>query len=1159
MDCLACGRNNAADRMECEVCGSLLVDAFAHVDDARTDPIEMIGGSRISSADTDALLRAAREMSEDDFEPRESLRRYATPTSYTGELPRLFRFGNRYQILEKLGEGGMGRVYKALDLELDRAVALKTIRGDKSSSSEIRERFKQELILARKITHKNVIRIYDLGEFEGMKFFTMELVEGQSLREVLNEKQKLSVAETLSFMKQMLAGLAEAHSQDVVHRDLKPQNIMVDGRGIIRIMDFGIARTADSATMTGTGEMMGTPDYISPEQVKGETATAPSDLYSFGIILFELLTGETPFKGDTPIAKIVARIQAKAPSPRALNPDIPAYLERIILKCLEADPDLRYRSAEAMLEDLAREQVDSSLWPRAKKAVSRRPGWVAAACLAGALGVGVWYNMTQPSSAVAADVRTTTLAVLPFHNVTGADDLAWMEVGIPEMLITDISQSPTLRPVTAAHMNQILQDLGKEDQSRFDEQTLGVVSEMADAQVSLHGRFVEAQGQLRMDLVLRDSRTGVSTPIQIDGPATEVFGLVDAITVEVAKELDLDAGVDRPIHEVSTASLAAFRAYHQGLAALRGGANQAAVPLFQEAIAEDSNFAMAHARLAEAFFHAGNESGARDAIAEAERLAQIVQLPRGERYEVHAIAARIDDDPETAVESYRELQKLYPNDPGVLHSLASSLETMGQVEEAVATYRDVLALDPQYGGALLGLGRMLVTNRRPREAIPILQQAVDSGEFEGDLETLGMIHSILGVAHRDLNEFELALEELQKSLECRRSAKDSRGVAATLTNAARVHAALGRLQQARDLLNEGLSVARESGNSTMESYALLNLGAVHQQSGDLSAALSNYKDTLEIEWERKEHTELIYRLNAIGHIYSLLGKYADAMVYLEQAKVHIAASNDVKGRAYNLYSIGKIHRVKGNYKDAIAALLGSMQLSQKMGDLEEVANVHDELADLYIDQNRLEDAKASVEASLALSEQLGTPSRIAQSRIQEARLALAEERFDDAGRALEEAERSLDGLEEKGLLPHLTLVRGKLMREQQETQSALRSLMATKRLFQQSGHVALELETTIELARARLDANDVRSADELVAEVIRTTERSRLRPLLSEAFLTGSQVSAALGEPQRALEQIEKAHGLATEFDGRRFMNEAEQFRRLIDAADASLTDDSSP
>ena len=217
--------------MECEFCQALLVDVFAsRGDDAKTDPIQVIGGAVDRSTDTDALLRAAQEVNQDDaaLDDRAPLQRLPRPFGYTGDLPRLFRFGDRYQILEKVGEGGMGRVYKALDLdlELDRPVALKTIRAEKGNSREALERFKQELILARKITHKNVIHIYDLGESDGMKFFTMELVEGENLREVLDERKKIPVKECLSLMTQILSGLGEAHSQGVVHRDLKPQNIM---------------------------------------------------------------------------------------------------------------------------------------------------------------------------------------------------------------------------------------------------------------------------------------------------------------------------------------------------------------------------------------------------------------------------------------------------------------------------------------------------------------------------------------------------------------------------------------------------------------------------------------------------------------------------------------------------------------------------------------------------------------------------------------------------------------------------------------------------------------------------------------------------------------------------------------------------------------------
>ncbi len=414
VDCPSCGRANASDRVECSNCEELLVDVFESREE-KTDPIMAIG--RDLSVETDDVGNDSGD----------GFTRFPTDVQYSGDLPRLFRFGNRYQVLEKLGEGGMGRVYKALDLELDRAVALKTIRTEKGRGPEVLKRFKQELVLARKITHKNVVRIYDLGEAEGgVKFFTMELVEGKSLRDLLNEKKTFSTKEAISFMKQMLSGLAEAHSQGVVHRDLKPQNIMVDESGVLRIMDFGIARTADTATLTGTGEMMGTPDYISPEQVKGDTTTAQSDLYSTGIILYELLTGDVPFKGDTAISKVVARLQVKPTPPRTLNPQIPPYLERIILKLMEVDPDLRYKTADEVLQDIEREQVDSSLFLRTRKAILRHRGWIAAV-LVGSLGLAVWLLGETPSGEVTADVPVTTIAILPFHNMTGNAELAWME------------------------------------------------------------------------------------------------------------------------------------------------------------------------------------------------------------------------------------------------------------------------------------------------------------------------------------------------------------------------------------------------------------------------------------------------------------------------------------------------------------------------------------------------------------------------------------------------------------------------------------------------------------------------------------------------------------------------------------------------------------
>jgi len=208
---------------------------------------------------------------------------------------------NRYKIVRRIGEGGMGAVYQARDLELNRVVALKVIRPSLAKNPEILSRFKQELILARQVTHKNVIRIYDLADFDGVKFITMDFIDGRDLKSVLRENGKFAPRQAAEIIEQVCRGLEAAHSEAVIHRDLKPQNIMMDRSGKITVMDFGIARSTAPGGMTHTGALIGTPEYMSPEQAKGEKLDARSDIFSVGIIFYELLTGNTPYKADTSI------------------------------------------------------------------------------------------------------------------------------------------------------------------------------------------------------------------------------------------------------------------------------------------------------------------------------------------------------------------------------------------------------------------------------------------------------------------------------------------------------------------------------------------------------------------------------------------------------------------------------------------------------------------------------------------------------------------------------------------------------------------------------------------------------------------------------------------------------------------------------------------
>src|SRR5258708_687245 len=258
---------------------------------------------------------------------------------------------NRYEVVRMIGEGGMGAVYQARDLQLNRLVALKVIRPDLAKDPEIVNRFKQELILARQVTHKNVIRIYDLAEFDGLKFITMDFIDGRDLKTVLRENGKFEPRRAAEIIEQVCRGLEAAHSEAVIHRDLKPQNIMMDRSGKITVMDFGIARSiAPGGTYTGT--LVGTPEYMSPEQAKGEELDARSDLFSLGIIFYELLTGDTPYKADTSMASLYKRTREKVPPPIELVPEIPKPLNAIVVRCLEIDKNKRYASATEILTDL---------------------------------------------------------------------------------------------------------------------------------------------------------------------------------------------------------------------------------------------------------------------------------------------------------------------------------------------------------------------------------------------------------------------------------------------------------------------------------------------------------------------------------------------------------------------------------------------------------------------------------------------------------------------------------------------------------------------------------------------------------------------------------------------------------------------------------------
>src|SRR5437660_288418 len=418
----------------------------------------------------------------------------------------------RYEILDTLGEGGMGAVYKARDLELDRMVALKVIRPELAKHPAIIERFKKELLLSQRVTHRNVIRIYDLGEGDGVKFITMEFIEGEDLRSLIHERKKFLPEEAVHIMEHVCLALDAAHQVDVIHRDLKPKNIMRDKTGRILVMDFGLARTVEGEGMTQTGALVGTMEYMSPEQALAKELDQRSDVFSAGLIFYELLTGQMPYRADSALASLIRRTQERAKPISEHDATIPQNLSNIVSRCLEREPAARYQSAQELLRDLEAWQgkraagaiAFESVKPWGQTIPWQWIGGIAAVLLLAVVGFVFRdkLRVVRRSSIPTANAEVS-LAILPFRNASQDASLDWYGPTLADMLSSDVGQSAHLRSVSPDRLHQVLHDLRIGADTTVDPTILRRVGESSNADTVLWGRYAKFGDQLRLDAKLQ--------------------------------------------------------------------------------------------------------------------------------------------------------------------------------------------------------------------------------------------------------------------------------------------------------------------------------------------------------------------------------------------------------------------------------------------------------------------------------------------------------------------------------------------------------------------------------------------------------------------------------------------------------------------------------
>jgi serine/threonine-protein kinase len=856
-------------------------------------------------------------------------------------------FGPRFRIEQLLGEGGMGRVYKALDKELGRTVALKILQPELTKDPSVIMRFKQELLLASRISHRNILRIHDLTDYEGVKFITMAFIEGKDLNQLLKESRPLPIDRSLKMARQMCEALDAAHVEGVVHRDFKPHNVLVGNNDQVYVSDFGLATSFETAKMgmTRTGAFVGTPRYMSPEQVEGKQVDSRTDLYSFGLVFYEMVCGEVPFAGDSTWQVMYQRVKDAPKNVKQVNPNIPDNVADIIMHCLEREPGERYQSAKEILADIdahrGPEMSVSSMYrmppqggggsAAGSRSVqitlpAKPPLWLYAT--GGTLLLGLLFlaipttrhlvikppaetEVVNPEAVKALPPLSQGkyVAVLPFRVIGGDTSIGYVAEGLGEALSAKLFQ---LKGVHVASSD----DTGKTDTKA----PLPEVAKKLGANMIVTGMVQGSANELRITVKLNNvAENKVVWNEEFSGLPADLLTIEDKIYGKLADALeanaspgDILAGTAHPTDNVD-----AYDSYLRGNNALRGPLNaksiQTAIDYFNAALRKDPKFAKAYTGLADASLRMYEENKDSFWTEKALNAAKQAQALNDKLPEVHFSLGTIYASTGQTAQAIAELkraQELAPNSDEGYRRLGDAYLAAGQKEQGIRALEKAVELNPylwvnlnSLAGAYLNTGDyekalkyyQQVTQVEPQNQIGFANLGsvyVRMGRYEESIAPLEtamkldpqpVVISNLGTSYFYLHRYADAVKQFEKAVQL------NPGDETMMGNLADGYRAAGQVQQANATYDRAIALAFRALNVNPRSATTMgSLALYYAKKGDMGQA------TAWIQRARGLDPSSVELMQTSAEVHALSGKPEDAIADLKKGLQHGLTTSSIE-------------------------------------------------------------------------------------------------------------------------------------------------------------------------------------------------------------------------------------------------------------------------